>query len=91
LDRHQQIDFLLTDITMPGSMGGVRLGHHVRKRWPPMNIVVTSGRPETKLSGFTIGSKVFPKPYDHEALRHALTPFVAANRDQFSGPKTVAR
>lgn len=34
LDAHAEIELLLTDVTMPGSMDGVRLAHHVRKRWP---------------------------------------------------------
>ena len=33
LDTHPEIELLLTDITMPGSMDGVRLAHHVRHRW----------------------------------------------------------
>ena len=60
LDSHQEIELLLTDVTMPGSMDGVRLAHHVRKRWPPIKIVVTSGRPGTKLSDLPLAAGSFP-------------------------------
>jgi CheY-like chemotaxis protein len=85
LDSHQEIELLLTDVTMPGSMDGVRLAHHVRKRWPPIKIVVTSGRLGTKLSDLPLGSAFFPKPYGSETLRKTLTPFLSGNRAEFGG------
>jgi len=38
------IDVVLTDIDMPGSMDGLRLAAAVRSRWPPVQIVVMSGK-----------------------------------------------
>lgn len=38
------VDVLLTDIDMQGSMDGLRLAAAVRKRWPPVQIVVMSGK-----------------------------------------------
>jgi CheY-like chemotaxis protein len=35
---------IFTDIHMPGSMDGLKLAHAVRHRWPPIKIIVTSGR-----------------------------------------------
>ena len=43
LEAHPDINVLFTDIDMPGSMDGIRLAHHVRRRWPPVRILVTSG------------------------------------------------
>jgi CheY-like chemotaxis protein len=79
LDRHPEIKLLLTDVTMPGSMDGVRLAHHVRKRWPPIKIIVTSGRPGATLSDLPLGSMFFPKPYAPETLRDALRPLMSKN------------
>src|SRR3546814_6631914 len=38
------IQLVFTDIEMPGSMDGIQLAALVRDRWPPMHIIVTSGR-----------------------------------------------
>lgn len=41
--RHD-IAVVFTDIEMPGTMDGIKLAHAVRKGWPPVTIVVASGR-----------------------------------------------
>jgi CheY-like chemotaxis protein len=43
LDRDISIQVVLTDVQMPGSMDGLRLAHHIRNRFPPTLLVVTSG------------------------------------------------
>jgi CheY-like chemotaxis protein len=91
LERHRQIKLLLTDVTMPGSMDGLRLAHHVRGRWPPIKIVVTSGRPGTKLSDLPEGSRFFPKPYDPETLKDALTPFLSGHTVEIDGSTRAVR
>jgi CheY-like chemotaxis protein len=44
LETHSAIRLLFTDIDMPGSMDGLKLAEAVRKRWPPVRIIVTSGK-----------------------------------------------
>jgi two-component system, response regulator PdtaR len=44
LERREGIRIVFTDINMPGSMDGLRLAHAIRDRWPPIDIVLTSGR-----------------------------------------------
>lgn len=61
--RQQQRDIhlLFTDIDMPGSMDGLKLAAFVRDRWPPVKIIVTSGkhqRPEVPSDVLFV-----PKPY----------------------------
>ena len=41
--RHD-IAIVFTDIEMPGSIDGMKLAHAVRLGWPPVTIVVASGR-----------------------------------------------
>jgi CheY-like chemotaxis protein len=72
LDAHSEIQFMVTDITMSGEMDGIRLAHHVRHRWPPVRIIVTSGIIGTKLSDLPSESIFLPKPYAPEALAGAL-------------------
>ena len=44
LESRRDIRVVFTDIHMPGSMDGLKLAHAVRDRWPPIKIIVTSGR-----------------------------------------------
>ena len=44
LESRNDIDTIFTDIEMPGSMDGLKLAQAVRYRWPPVNIVITSGK-----------------------------------------------
>ncbi len=72
LDLHPDIQILLTDIKMPGSMDGLRLAHHVRHRWPPVKIIVMSGLAETQLSDLPLDSIFLAKPYAPDDLTAAL-------------------
>ena len=44
LEAHPEIRLVFTDIEMPGSMDGLQLSAFVRDRWPPVRIIVTSGK-----------------------------------------------
>jgi DNA-binding NtrC family response regulator len=72
LDSHPEIEVMVTDIRMPGSMDGIRLAHHVRHRWPPVQIIIASGRLETELSELPAGSDFIAKPFSHEAIEAAV-------------------
>lgn len=80
LDSHPEIDVMMTDIIMPGSMDGLRLAHHVRERWPPVRIVVTSARFGTSQSELPLGSLFVAKPYEPPALWQALTRAIEDSR-----------
>ena len=72
LDTYPQIEILLTDIKMPGSMDGVRLAHHVRDRWPPVRILVVSGLLDFPPSQLPEGSIFLSKPCSPENMAAAL-------------------
>jgi CheY-like chemotaxis protein len=74
LDARADVEILLTDIQMPGSMDGIRLAHRVAERRPAIRILVMSGLYATELSVLPAGSRFFPKPIDHEKLWRALAP-----------------
>jgi len=80
LYAHSEISVLLTDVTMPGSMDGLRLAHHVHNRWPPIKIVATSGRLGTGIGDLPLGATFFAKPYGPETVRHAITPLLKDKR-----------
>ena len=61
--KQHQPDLIITDINMPGSMDGLKLAHEVRDRWPPVKIIVASGRVRLKPSDLPPGSAFLEKPY----------------------------
>jgi len=74
LERRNDIRVVITDINMPGSMDGLKLAAAVRHRWPPIKIIVTTGRAPPDIGQLPIGSGFLPKPYAREnvlaAVRH---------------------
>ena len=73
LEAHPEIDRLLTDIRMPGSMDGIRLARYVAGRWPPVRIIVLSGDLNAELSELPPESRFVAKPYVPDALLRALS------------------
>ena len=58
-----QLDALLTDIQMPGSIDGLELAHLVRKRWPDVKIILCSGRVFPPKAILPRGARFIAKPY----------------------------
>jgi two-component system, response regulator PdtaR len=70
------IGVVFTDIQMPGSMDGLRLAAVVRDRWPPVALLVTSGKLRPASSDMPTGARFISKPYppsELEAHLHSLT------------------
>ena len=44
LESRSDIALLFTDIQMPGSMDGLKLALAVHERWPPIKIILVSGK-----------------------------------------------
>ncbi len=44
LEARADVRLVFTDIQLPGSMDGLKLAHAVRDRWPPVELILTSGR-----------------------------------------------
>jgi len=87
MEAHPEIELLMTDIRMPGSMDGARLAHHVRGRWPPVKIVVVSGLVNTRLCDLPKGSIFMPKPFDHVSLWETLSRVAGEKRADRSSRK----
>jgi DNA-binding NtrC family response regulator len=73
------IRILFTDVEMPGSMDGLKLARAVRDRWPPVQIVVTSGHHIADLAALPPNSRFFPKPYEFNRLVAAFREMVASH------------
>jgi DNA-binding LytR/AlgR family response regulator len=58
------IHVVFTDIEMPGSMDGIKLAAFVRDRWPPVHIIVCSGRAGMDANALPTGCLFVAKPPD---------------------------
>ena len=72
LDSHA-IDVILTDIDMPGSMDGLELAAAVRNRWPPIEIVVMSGKRRPMPDELPIRTRFIEKPLHKSDLLKAVS------------------
>ncbi len=68
LETHESIGVLFSDIDMPGRMDGVKLTKTVRARWPPVKVVLTSGKPIPSHEIYPVGDVFLPKPYQPEIV-----------------------
>ncbi len=68
LECRPDIVLLLTDVNMPGSMDGLKLAHAVRNRWPPIKIIIVSGKIQLSERDLPADSRFFSKPYLAETM-----------------------
>ena len=78
LESRTDIAMLFTDINMPGSMDGLKLAHAVRDRWPPIEILVVSGKQRLQPSELPSNSCFLGKPYQVTALVEELRSLVGS-------------
>jgi CheY-like chemotaxis protein len=77
LEARKDIRIVFTDIDMPGSMDGLKLAHAIRKRWPPIELIITSGHFDPDEKEIPERGRFFPKPYRDQEIISALHHFIA--------------
>jgi CheY-like chemotaxis protein len=77
LEARDDVRIVMTDVEMPGSMDGLKLSHFIRNRWPPVHLIIVSGRAMLSESQIPSGTKFFSKPYDDGAIVAQLKKFAA--------------
>ena len=77
LEARKDIRIVFTDIDMPGSMDGLKLAHAIRERWPPIELILTSGHFDLSHDEIPERGRFFPKPYRDQEIISALQHFVA--------------
>jgi CheY-like chemotaxis protein len=75
LETRLDIRIVFSDIDMPGSMDGLKLAAAIRDRWPPIEIILTSGAVNKAGAGLPDRAVFFPKPYSHTLLIDTLNGF----------------
>jgi CheY-like chemotaxis protein len=75
LERRNDIHIVITDVNMPGSMDGLKLAAAVKDRWPPVRIIIATGRGKPSDDLMPAESKFVPKPYVPEKILTAIRHF----------------
>jgi two-component sensor histidine kinase len=68
LEARSDIELLLTDIQMPGSMDGLKLAYAVHERWPSIKIILVSGQLNLTEDDKPADSRFFGKPLDGKQM-----------------------
>ena len=69
LETRPDICIVFTDIEMPRGIDGLRLAALIRERWPPIQVIVTSGKAAIGEMKLPVDCVFFGKPYDE---RHVV-------------------
>jgi two-component system, response regulator PdtaR len=72
LEARSDIHLVFTDVGMPGTMDGIKLAHYIRRRWPPVKLIVASGKAIIDESHLPAGARFFRKPYDESTIVGAM-------------------
>jgi DNA-binding NtrC family response regulator len=72
LEARSNVRIVFTDIDIPGSMDGMKLAAAVRNRWPPIEIILTSGYYDVKKGKLPVRSVFFCKPYNTSEVIETL-------------------
>jgi CheY-like chemotaxis protein len=72
LESRSGIRIVFTDIDIPGSIDGMELAACIRDRWPPVQIILTSGHFASTDITLPERGLFFPKPYDPREIGEAL-------------------
>ena len=77
LESRNDICVILSDIDMPPGMDGMKLVALVRRRWPPVAIILVSGHVNLGDVDLPEGAKFFSKPYRPTEVIAALSRMAA--------------
>ena len=66
------IDLVFSDILMPGGMNGLELADAIRRRYPHIEVLLTTGYSSSAQDAVRQGFEVLQKPYVLAELERAL-------------------
>ena len=75
LESRNDIRVVITDISMPGSMDGLKLAAAIRGRWPPIKIIVTTGKGKPRDEEMPMQTLFVPKPHSASRVLAAVQHF----------------
>jgi two-component sensor histidine kinase/CheY-like chemotaxis protein len=86
LESRSDVDLLLTDIQMPGSMDGLKLAYAVHERWPSIKIILVSGKLTLTDSERPADSRFFGKPLEVKQMIAEIQEMIGQGTLKFVPP-----
>ena len=77
LEVKQAYDLVFSDTVMPGRLDGIGLAGEIRRRWPQLPVLLTTGFSEAAESAAAQGLRLLSKPYRMDALAAAVRDAIA--------------
>jgi two-component system, response regulator PdtaR len=68
LETRNDIRIIITDVNMPGSMDGLKLAEAVRRRWPPIKVIIATGKNTLRSGQISESTQLLPKPYGPDEI-----------------------
>ncbi|HEY7246448.1 MAG TPA: ATP-binding protein [Xanthobacteraceae bacterium] len=72
LAQNPEIDLVFSDVLMPGGMNGLELGRAIRKLYPRIPVLLTTGFASSARDAVEEGFVLLQKPFDLAALEQAV-------------------
>jgi len=76
LESRNDIFVVFADINIPGTLDGLALANAIRDRWPPVEIIITSGQTRPQQRDLPARAVFMPKPYQVSKLTQTLRDFL---------------
>ncbi len=77
LERRVDIRVVFSDIDMPRGLDGMRLAALIRRRWPPIELILVSGKVAPRIDELPARGVFFTKPYQERDVVAAIRRFAA--------------
>ena len=91
LEHQREILVVFTDISMPGSVAGLRLAHTIHARWPSIHLLLTSGQNVQNDWKLPENARFIAKPYSPDQIIPALCEVLSADPRQIGGVSGLYR
>lgn len=76
--ENNEVNFVISDVDMPGQINGLGLLETVKKRWPDIIFISMSGNPQYLAPAETLGADAFlVKPFGLNDLIKIVEEFIA--------------
>lgn len=76
LESRPDIRVVFTDIDMPGALNGMQFAATIRDRWPPIELIIVSGKRKPRADEIPARGVFFAKPYKKDEITAVMRQMV---------------